>query len=144
MIVSGELEQWRCLLPQTLEIDDLVVRGASLPALPDNTNPFEGQSADGGVMVFAFGALAGVVSASPERVLDGLGGKFMEGLAKELGTKVSPSDAELFTAPLDDGSDAGEGDQFIGRLPATRSEPRAAVRRAAWTGPAPGKEANNW
>ncbi len=90
-----------------------------MPALPDDPNPFESQSADGGVVVFAFGALAGVVSAGPERVLDGLGGKLMKGLAKELGTEVAPTDAELFAAALDDGSDAGEGDQFIGRLPTT-------------------------
>ena len=34
------------LLPQTLQIDDLVVRGASVPALPDDPDPFEGQGAD--------------------------------------------------------------------------------------------------
>jgi len=69
-------------------------------------------------MFFAFGALSRVVSAGPEGVLNGLGGKLMKGLAKELGTKVTPTDAELFAAAFDDGSDAGEGDQFIGRLPA--------------------------
>jgi hypothetical protein len=37
----------------------------------------------------------------------------MKSLAKELGTKVAPTDAELFAAALDDGSNAGEGDQFI-------------------------------
>ena len=88
-----------------------------MPALPDDPDPFEGQSADGGVMVFAFGPLAEVVSAGPERVLDRLGGKLMKSLAKELGTKVAPTDAELLAAALDDGSDAGEGDQFIGGLP---------------------------
>jgi hypothetical protein len=119
LIVGGELEQRRTLFPQTLEIDDLVVRGASLPAPPDDPNPFEGQGADSGVMVFAFGALAEVVSAGPERVLDGLGGKLMKGLAKELGTEVAPTDAELFAAALDDGSDAREAQQFIGSLPAT-------------------------
>jgi hypothetical protein len=92
LIVSGELEQRRTLLPQTLQIDDLVVRGASVPALPDDANPFEVQGADSGVMVFAFGELAEVVSAGPERVLDRLGGKLMKSLTKELGTKVAPSD----------------------------------------------------
>jgi len=88
-------------------------------------------------MVFAFGALHRVVSAGPEGVLNGLGGKLMKGLAKELGTEVAPTDAETVCSPVrysgyeclpcfaglshgvDDGSDAGEGDQFIGRLPAT-------------------------
>jgi hypothetical protein len=69
--------------------------------------------------VFAFGALAVVVSAGPEGILDRLSGKLMKSLAKELGTKVAPTDAELFAAALDDGSNAGEGDQFIGRLPAS-------------------------
>src|SRR6266851_10530249 len=111
LIVSGELEQRRTLLPQSLEIDDLVVRGASLPALPDDSNPFESQSADSGVMFFAFGALLVVVSAGPEGVLDGLGGKLMKGLAKELGTKVAPTDAELFAAALDDRSNTRESHQ---------------------------------
>src|SRR5207249_7181462 len=109
---SCELEERGSFLPQTLEIDDLVVRGASLPALPDDPDPFESQGADSGVMLFAFGALHRVVSTGPERVLDRLGGKLMKGLAKELGTEVAPTDAELFAAALDDGSDAGEGDQF--------------------------------
>lgn len=68
MIVSGELEQRRTLLPQTIEIDNFIVGGAGLPALPDDPNPFEGQGADGGVVVFAFGALAVVVSAGPALV----------------------------------------------------------------------------
>jgi hypothetical protein len=38
-----------------------------VPALPDDPDPFEGQSADGGVMVFAFGALAEVVSARAQK-----------------------------------------------------------------------------
>lgn len=38
--------------------------------------------------VFAFGALAEVVSAGPERILNGLGGKLMKGLAKELGMRT--------------------------------------------------------
>ena len=90
-----------------------------MPAPPDDPNPFEGQSADGGVVVFAFSALQRVVSAGPERVLDRLGGKLMKSLAKELGTKVAPTDAKLFAAALDDRSDAGEAEQFIGSLPAT-------------------------
>src|SRR6266550_2728892 len=64
-------------------------------------------------------ALTTPASAGPERILDGLGGELMKGLAKELGTEVAPTDAELFAAALDDGSDAGEAHQFIGRLPAT-------------------------
>src|SRR6266853_4374322 len=118
-MIGGELEQRRSFLSQTLQIDDLVIRGAGLPALPDDAHPFEGQSADGGVMVFAFGALAGVISAGPERILHRLGGILMKSLAKELGTKVTPTDAELFAAALDDGSNAGEADQFIRRGPAT-------------------------
>src|SRR5258705_5468851 len=86
LILSGELKQRRSFLAQTLEINDFVVRGAGLPALPDDPHPFESQSADGGVMVFAFGALTGVVSAGPERILNGLGGILMESLTKELGT----------------------------------------------------------
>jgi hypothetical protein len=106
VIVSGKLEQRRTFLSQRLQIDNFIVGSASLPALPDNPNPFESQSADGGVMVFAFGALARVVSAGPEGVLDRLSSELMKGLAKELGTEVAPTDAELFAAALDDRSDA--------------------------------------
>ena len=49
-------------------------------------------------MLFALGALAGVISAGPEGVLDRLRRKLMKGLAKELGTEVTPTDAELFAA----------------------------------------------
>src|SRR5260370_4937420 len=117
LIVSSELEQRRSLFPQTLQIDDLVVRGASVPALPDDPNPFKGQSADGGVMVFAFGALTGVVSAGPEGVLDRVRRELMKGLAEELGTEVAPTDAQLFAAALDDRSNAGEAQQFISTRP---------------------------
>src|SRR5438132_11080506 len=86
-------------------------------------------------MVFAFGALHRVVSAGPEGVLNGLGGKLMKGLAKELGTEVARTDAELFAAALADGSDAGEGAQFIGRLPATviRAEGGSQTGGMGWT-----------
>ena len=50
------------------------------------------------MMFFAFGALARVVSTGPEGVLNGLGGKLMKSLAKELGTEVAPTDAELLAA----------------------------------------------
>jgi hypothetical protein len=91
-----------------------------VPALPDHPDPFESQGADGGVMVFAFGALHRV-SAGPERVLDRLSGKLMKGLAKEIGT-VAPTDAELFAAALDDGSNAGKAEELIGGGP-TSQEP---------------------
>ena len=45
-----------------------MVRSARLPALPGNPDPFERQIANGGVMVFVSGALAGVVSRNPEKV----------------------------------------------------------------------------
>jgi len=40
-------------------------------------------------------------------------------LAKELGTKVAPTDAELFAAALDDGSNAGKAKELIGSAPTT-------------------------
>src|SRR5260370_4592739 len=117
LIVSSELEQRRSLFPQTLQIDDLVVRGASVPALPDDPNPFKGQSADGGVMVFAFGALTGVVSAGPEGVLDRLRRELMKVRAEELGTELAATDAAMFAAALDARSNAGEAQQFISTGP---------------------------
>ena len=90
-----------------------------MPALPDDADPLEGQGADGGVMLFAFGALLVVVGAGLERVLDRLGGKLMKSLAQELGTEVAPTNAELFAAALDEGSDPSEAQEFIRRLPAT-------------------------
>jgi hypothetical protein len=47
-------------------------------------------------MVFAFGALAGVVSADPEGFLNRLGCELMKGLAKELGTEVAPAAKRYF------------------------------------------------
>ena len=79
-------------------VDNFIVGSASLPAPPDDPDPFESQSADSSVMLFALGALAGVISAGPEGVLDRLRRKLMKGLAKELGTEVTPTDAELFAA----------------------------------------------
>ena len=87
-----------------------------MPALPDHPDPFESQSADSGVMVFAFGALAGVISAGPEGLLDRLGGELMESLAKELGTEVTPTDAELFTAALNDRWTRAAGACFVTNL----------------------------
>src|SRR5260370_22740285 len=113
LIVSCELKERGTLLPQTLQIDDLVVGSARVPALPDDPNPFEGQSADSGVVVFAFSALHRIVSTGPKGVLDRLGSKLMKGLAKELGTEVAPTDAELFAAALDDGSNAGKANELI-------------------------------
>ena len=113
-MVSGELEQRRTCLSQTLQIDHFVVRGAGLPALPDDANPLESQGADGGVMVFAFGALHQVIGAGPEGMLNGFAGELVKGLAKELGTEVTPSGPVLFAAALDDRSNAGEAQQFLG------------------------------
>jgi hypothetical protein len=55
LMFSGELKQRRSFLPQTLEIDNFVVRGARLPALPDDPDPLESESAHGGMMLFALG-----------------------------------------------------------------------------------------
>lgn len=81
----GELEQRRSFLSQILQIKNFVVRGAGLPTLPDDPDPFESQGADRGVMVFAFGALHSIVSAGPEGFGDRLGGELMKGLPQELG-----------------------------------------------------------
>jgi Phage integrase family len=57
LIISSELEQGRSFLPQSFQVNNFIIRSAGLPALPDDADPFESQRADGGVMVFAFGAL---------------------------------------------------------------------------------------
>ena len=67
-----------------------------MPALPDDPDPFEGQSADGGVMVFAFGALHQVVSTGPERFLDRLGGELMEGEFTNISTNAITLTSVLF------------------------------------------------
>ena len=104
MIIGRELEQRRSFLPQGLQVNNFVIGGAGMPALPDDPDPFESQSPDGSVFVFAFGALGVVESAGPERVLDRLSGELVKGLAKELRAEVAPADAELFAAAFDDWS----------------------------------------
>ena len=95
-------------------------------------------------MVFAFGTLAGVVSAGPEGILNRLGSILMKSLAEELGAEVTPTDGNCLplrsmmgAMPEQRTNSSAEGQRL-------RSEPRAAVSRAAWTAPAAGSAANRW
>jgi hypothetical protein len=131
LIIGSELEERRSFLPQSFQVDNFIIRGAGLPALPDDAHPLESERADRGVVFFVPGALGVVVSAGPERVLNGLGGELMKSLAKELRTKVAPANAKLLTTAFNDRSDPEKQSSSSGDCQRLRSEPRAAVRRAA-------------
>src|ERR1035438_10150400 len=61
----------------------VVIRSLIFPASEENANPFNGQSANDGVVFFAFGRVVIEVIASPLAVADRKTGKFMKGLPVE-------------------------------------------------------------
>src|SRR5260370_33883698 len=77
-------DEWRTALAQRVEVSGLVVRSAGLPAPVQDPDPLERQCPDGSLMRTALRSLLPVVSAGPERFVDGLGCPFDERLAQEL------------------------------------------------------------
>lgn len=90
------------------EIAGFVIRDIIHPAFPEDADPFEGQSADDGLVPFAAFLLLSVISGSPGGIVDGLVGPFDEGLAEEGGSVPTPVDPFAGAAFLGDRGDAAE------------------------------------
>ena len=67
-LLAAKLNSDEPFFPQTLQVDDLIVRGAGLPAFPDDANPLKGQRSHRRVMTLPFAALQPIIGSGPERV----------------------------------------------------------------------------
>jgi hypothetical protein len=65
------------------EISGFIVESIGLPATIEDANPFECECSNGSLVGCSFFALLGIVSAGPERFVDGLAGPFNKGLAQK-------------------------------------------------------------
>jgi hypothetical protein len=95
------------VFPQCCLVDLFLVGGAGLPAFPDNALPFEGQGANGGVMVRTPGALLEVVSGSPAAPQHTLLGILVKALPVELGAEIAAVNVTTGAAAFGDRSDLG-------------------------------------
>src|SRR6185436_1437486 len=116
--------QQRATPADRLQVLLFIVGSAILPAAKDDADPFVGQCPHRCVVRLVLGALLLVVSLSPFALAKRLAGKFVEGLAQELGagpTEMSPLD---FAAGCLDGSDPTVALHLIGAVIAfaTRSK----------------------
>jgi hypothetical protein len=115
----------------------VVVGNTVFPATKGDSDPFESQCPDGGVMVFSAIPQETVVSGSPVTEADRVSGPFVKGLTEK--ARAGPANVNPFglAAALGNGSDSGERLQVRGTLVAvslrsegsqqTRSERRASA-----------------
>jgi hypothetical protein len=108
LIGIGEVEQRGVFRGQMFEVAGLVIGDVIDPAFPEDTDPFEGQSADDGLVAFAAFFLLSVESGGPGGIADGLVGPLDESLAEEPGSVPTPVDPFALAAFLGDGGDATE------------------------------------
>lgn len=119
----------------------IVVRDAVLPAAEGDADPLESQRPDGGVVVFAAAFLLAIIDAGPLAEADRMADPFVECLAEKVRTSAPEVDPFALAAPLHNWCDATELLHVARRGIASRSErPKAANRRGAKAGPAPGNE----
>ena len=90
------------------EVTGFVVRDVVPPTFPEDADPFEGQSADDGLVAFAAFLLLSVVGGGPGGIVDGLVGPLDEGLAEETWSVPTPVDPFATAAFLGDRGDAAE------------------------------------
>ena len=100
--------QRRAVALEGFQINLLIVRRAVLPAAVEDPDPLVGQGTNGSVVAHAPLPLLLIVGPCPERLPAGSSGKFVEGLAHELGTGQAPMHPLLLAALLGDRSYAGE------------------------------------
>ncbi len=65
---------------KSFQVFIVLIRSLIFPTSEENANPFEGQSANDGVILFAFGPIVIDVIASPLAAANREAGKFMKGL----------------------------------------------------------------
>ena len=90
------------------EVTGFVIGDVIPPAFPEDADPFEGQSADDGLVTFAAFLLLGVVSGGPRGVADGLVGPLDKTLAQEAGRAPTPVNPLAVAAFLGNRGNAAE------------------------------------
>ena len=83
---------------ERIEIDGLIIRGALLPTPKEDTDPFERQSAHGGLMRFPLVALLLVIDPRPEGMPNRFGCPLDERLPQELWALEAPVHPGLLPA----------------------------------------------
>jgi hypothetical protein len=135
-------EQWRTAFPQGVEVGGLVVPRSGLPASVQDPDPLERQCPDGSLMRTAFRSLLPIVSAGPERFVDGLGCPFDERLAQEFRALPAPVRPTLLAATFGRGGDASVLLQFISPVEAVALLAKGREQARRLWGPAPGRQSN--
>src|ERR1017187_3367706 len=87
---------------------EVIVERRVLPATKYNANPFEGQGADGGVMVGPFAAHLLVISLGPGRFQARLGSELVKGLTHKGRAGEAPMNPFTLAAPHGNGGRSGE------------------------------------
>src|SRR4051812_589099 len=95
-----------------------VVRRAILPAAKEDPNPFEGQSANNGMVFFTFSRVVIDVVAGPLALADGEPGKLMEGLPVKLGAGLPEIDHSGFATAFGDRRNARKALNVAGQFEA--------------------------
>ena len=123
------MKQWGSAFSEGREVTGFVVRDAVNPAAPEDADPLEGKSADGGIVGSTFFAVALVESIGPEGSRDGLFRPLDERLADERRAREAPVDPGVVAASLGDGGDADVllegscvGDQPVPAMPCSTHE----------------------
>ena len=82
------------------QVPFFVISGVVLPESEDDADPFESQSAYGGVMGFTSGHELFIIGLGPSAVRNRISSKFVKGLAKELRATPAPMDSLALAAAI--------------------------------------------
>ena len=96
------------------QVTAFVVAFVILPAAEDDADPFEGQGTDDGVVLMPSGFLLRIIETCPDGMPDRFAGVFVEALAQELWTALTPMDVVALATLFENRSDATEALQSIG------------------------------
>ena len=94
-------------LLESEEVTSLIVVDAVGPAAMQDSDPLEGESTEGGLMVHASSLATSVKGVGPEGARNGLPDPFDEGLAEEGGAAIAPVDGGLVATAFGDRRHAG-------------------------------------
>ena len=90
------------------------VGGVRFPEAKDDADPFEGQGADGGLVLAAGGPFLLVEGGGPAAPPAGLVGELVEGLSEEFWTGITATDVAGLAALPRDRGDAAVALNFLG------------------------------
>lgn len=129
---------------QTLDVARVVVGDAILPAAKSDSDPFESQCPDGGVMVFSAPSLETIVSSGPVAEADRVSGPLVKGLTEKARTRPADMDPFGLAAAHGNRSNSGESLEIPGgmvsislraeRCQQTRSQRGAGAREGIENG----------